>query len=38
MHWTLRDLYALSRNEYDGLVQWLVEQQRDAEERSHQWA
>lgn len=35
MHWTLPDLHALSPDEYDVLVEWLVERQRDAEA---QWA
>jgi hypothetical protein len=30
MHWTLPQLRALSRNDYDVLVTWLTEQQRAA--------
>jgi hypothetical protein len=35
MHWTLPQLRALSRNEYDALVAWLIERNREREQR---WA
>jgi hypothetical protein len=32
MHWTLRDLHALSVPQYDALVQWLMAQQQTPSE------
>lgn len=34
MHWTLPQLRALKRNEYDVLVDWLTERQRERERES----
>ena len=32
MHWTLRDVRALTTNEYTALVQWLNAQQREGDD------